>query len=62
MSPHAFAYQEGIKRIGRTLEEHKENLREVIRRLNREKCQYLKKELLYLGHRVSSEGVGTESK
>jgi len=32
MSPHAFAYQDDIKVIGRTLEEHKINLREVFRR------------------------------
>jgi len=67
MSPHAFAYQDKIIVISRTLEEHKRNLREVIRRLkeanlrlNLEKCQFLKKELLYLGHRVTSEGIGTD--
>jgi len=53
--------------IGRTLEEHKRNLREVFRslkeanlRLNPEKCQFFKKELPYLGHRVTSEGIGTD--
>jgi len=67
MSPHAFAYQDDIIVIGRTLEEHKRNLREVFRRLkeanlrlNPEKCQFFKKELLYLGHRVTSEGIGTD--
>jgi len=66
MSPHAFAYQNGIIVIGRTLEEPKANLREVFRRLkeanlrlNPEKCQLFKNELLYLGHRVNSEGIGT---
>jgi len=59
MSPHAFAYQDDITVIGRTLEEHKRNLREMFRRLkkanlriNSEKFQFFKKELLYLGHRV----------
>jgi len=67
ISPHAFAYQDDIIVIGRTLEEHKRNLREVFRRLreanlrlNPEKCQFFKKELLYLGHRVTSEGTGTD--
>jgi len=50
MSPQAFAYQDDIIVIGRTLEEHKRNLREVFRRLkeanlrlNPEKCQFFKK-------------------
>jgi len=67
MSPHAFAYQDDIIVIGRTLEEHNRNLREVFRRLkeanlrlNPEKCQFIKKELLYLGHRVTREGIGTD--
>jgi len=67
MSPHAFAYQDDIIVIGRTLEEHRRNLREVFRRLrdanlrlNPEKCQFFKKELMYLGHRVTSEGIGTD--
>jgi len=42
ISPHAF--------------EHKENLRKM--RLNSEKCQIFKQELLYLGHRVTSERIG----
>jgi len=65
MSPHAFAYQDDIIVIGRTLEEHMRNLREVFCHLreanlmlNPEKCQFFKKELLYLGHRVTSEGKG----
>jgi len=67
MSPHAFAYQDDIIVIGRTLEEHKRNLGEVFRRLkkanlrlNPEKFQFFKKELLYLGHRVTSDGIGTD--
>jgi len=57
VSHHAIAYQYDIIVIGRTLEEYKRNLREVFRRLrkanlrlNPEKCQFFKKELLYLGH------------
>jgi len=67
MSPHAFAYQDDIIVIGSSLEEFKTNLEEVFRRLKEanlrvspEKCQFFKKELLYLGHRVTSEGIGTD--
>jgi len=67
LSPHAFAYQDDIIVIGRSLEEHKANLKGVFRRLkdanlrlNPEKCQFFKKELLYLGHRVTTEGIGTD--
>jgi len=67
MSTHAFAYQDDIIVIGRSLEEHKANLKEVFRRLKEanlrlspEKYQFFKKELLYLGHRVTSEGIGTD--
>jgi len=67
MSPHAFDYQYDIIVIGRSLEEPKGNLKEVFRRLketnrrlNPEKYQFFKKELLYLGHRVTSEGIGTD--
>jgi len=67
MSPHAFAHQDNIIMIGRTLEEHKANLIGVLRRLKEanlwlssEKCQCFKKELLYLGHRVTSEGTGMD--
>jgi len=60
MSPHAFAYQDDIIVIGRTLEEQKRNrrLKEANLRVNPEKCQFFKKELLYLG--VTSEGIGTD--
>jgi len=54
MSRQAFAYQDDIIVIGRSLEEA--NLKEVFRRLkeailrlNPEKCQFFRKELLYLG-------------
>ncbi|XP_044316728.1 uncharacterized protein LOC123037931 [Drosophila rhopaloa] len=67
MSPYAFAYQDDIIVIGRTLKEHVENLKEVFRRLkeanlriNADKCKFFKQELLYLGHRVTSEGIGTD--
>ncbi|XP_044315167.1 uncharacterized protein LOC123037605 [Drosophila rhopaloa] len=65
MMPHAFAYQEDI---GRTLKEHMENLKEVFRRLraanlkvNAEKCKFFRKELQYLGHRITDQGIGTDA-
>jgi len=68
MSPHAFANQDDIIVIKRTQQEHKEKLREAFRRLkkanlriNPDKCQFLKQELLYLGHRVTSQGISTDS-
>jgi len=35
-------------------------LREANLRLNPEECQFFNMELLYLGHRVTSEGIGTD--
>jgi len=62
----AFLYQDDIVVMGRSQEEHNCNLREVFRRLkeenlriNPEKCQSFKKELLYLGHRITSQGIAT---
>ncbi|XP_073831437.1 uncharacterized protein [Musca autumnalis] len=67
MEPHAFAYLDDIIVIGRTLEEHLANLREVFRRLrevnlriNPEKCEFFKKETKYLGHVVSAQGIHTD--
>ncbi|KAH8349451.1 hypothetical protein KR067_013707 [Drosophila pandora] len=67
MAPHAFAYQDDIIVIGRTREEHMENLREVFRRLkaanlriNTDKCHFFREELLYLGHRITSQGIGMD--
>lgn len=57
MEPHAFAYLDDIIVIGRSREEHQENLREVFRRLrlanlrlNRKKCHFFKWNLVFLGH------------
>ncbi|XP_043062843.1 uncharacterized protein LOC122319525 [Drosophila yakuba] len=67
MMPHAFAYQDDIIVIGRTQQEHKRNLKEVFRRLraanlkvNAEKCKFFRKELQYLGHRATDQGIGTD--
>ncbi|XP_043062743.1 uncharacterized protein LOC122319480 [Drosophila yakuba] len=65
--PHAFAYQDDIIVIRRTLQEHKRNLKEVFRRLraanlniNADKCKFFRKELQYLGHRVTDQGIETD--
>ncbi|XP_067634016.1 uncharacterized protein [Eurosta solidaginis] len=67
MEPHAFAYIDEIIVIGSTFEEHIQNLREVLLRLqcanlriNTEKCDFFKKELHYLGHAVSDKGIHTD--
>jgi hypothetical protein len=53
--------------IGRTFQEHLLNLRKVFQqfrearlKLNPAKCQLLRKEVRYLGHTVSSEGITTD--
>jgi len=48
-----------VKRVKKNLREVFRRLREANLRLNPEKCQFFKKELLYLGHRVTSERIGT---
>jgi len=67
MEPHAFAYLDDIVVIGSTKEQHIANLREVFRRLraanlklNRKKCSFFRKRLVYLGHVISGEGICTD--
>lgn len=59
-----FLYLDDLIIFGRNLEIHNKNLVSVLERLrkvnlklNPDKCQFLKKEILYLGHLVSAEGV-----
>lgn len=58
-------YLDDIIVYGKTLQEHNKNLidifirlRQVNLKLNPQKLNFLKKELLYLGHLISEEGVG----
>ncbi|GBM17150.1 Retrovirus-related Pol polyprotein from transposon 297 [Araneus ventricosus] len=53
--------------LGRTFEEHLNNLRKVFQRLqkanlklNLKKCRFFQKEVTYLGHVISAEGVKTD--
>ncbi|KAL7723629.1 hypothetical protein ACLKA6_003100 [Drosophila palustris] len=66
MEPFAFAYLDDIIVSGATLEEHVHNLGEVLRRLrqanlrlNRAKCKFFRRSLVYLGHVISGEGIHT---
>lgn len=59
-----FVYLDDLIIFGNTLETHNSNLIKVLQRLrdvnlklNPEKCDFLKKELLYLGHVISADGV-----
>ncbi|XP_055837929.1 uncharacterized protein LOC129906276 [Episyrphus balteatus] len=67
MDPFAFAYLDDIIVISKTFEEHLEHLKEVFKRLqaahlriNREKCEFCKRELKYLGYVVSDQGISTD--
>ncbi|GBM26318.1 Retrovirus-related Pol polyprotein from transposon 297 [Araneus ventricosus] len=60
-------YLDDIIIVGRTFEEHLNNLREVFQRLqkanlklNPKKCRFFQKEVAYLGHVTSAEGVKTD--
>lgn len=57
-------YQDDLVVFGQNLESHNKNLLDVFERLrkvnlklNMSKCEFLKKEMLYLGHVVSEKGV-----
>ncbi|XP_065368773.1 uncharacterized protein LOC135961204 [Calliphora vicina] len=67
MEPYAFAYLDDIVVLGGSLEEHMRNLKEVLRRLrearlkiNDEKCKFFQKEIRYLGHLVTQNGIQTD--
>lgn len=59
-----FIYLDDLIVFGKNLVDHNKNLvsvferlREVNLKLNPSKCEFLKKELLYLGHFISKEGI-----
>lgn len=60
-------YLDDLVVFGRNLEEHNRNLmsvfsrlREVNLKLNPTKCEFLKKQILYLGHVISAEGISPD--
>ncbi|GBM70265.1 Retrovirus-related Pol polyprotein from transposon 17.6 [Araneus ventricosus] len=60
-------YLDEIIIVGRTFEEHLNNLRKVFQRLQKanlklspKKCRFFQKEVTYLGHVISAEGVKTD--
>ncbi|XP_044316714.1 uncharacterized protein LOC123037923 [Drosophila rhopaloa] len=67
LEPHAFAYLDDIIVTGATREEHMQNLKEVFKRLrnanlrlNRAKCKFFCRSLVYLGHVISEAGIQTD--
>jgi len=59
-----FVYLDDIVIYARSLEEHENRLRKVLTvlrantlKLQTEKCQFLKREIIYLGHKCSEKGV-----
>lgn len=64
LDPYVFAYLDDIIVIGPTFEKHLEVLAEVIKRihgagltLNKDKCQFCREELRYLGYMVNRSGL-----
>ncbi|GFV17974.1 retrovirus-related Pol polyprotein from transposon 297 [Trichonephila clavipes] len=60
-------YLDGVIIGGRTFEEHLQNIRKVLSKLrdanlklNASKCKFFQKEVNYLGHIISAEGVRTD--
>lgn len=63
----AFPYLDDIILVSESFDEHLKLLKEVFRRLrdaglklNIKKCRFCQLELIYLGHRVSNKGIGTD--
>lgn len=62
-----FVYLDDLIVFGRNLNEHNKNLTDVFNRLrkvnlklNPLKCEFLKKEILYLGHIISENGISPD--
>lgn len=67
LEPHAFAYLDDLVVVSGSFDEHLSllrvvfgKLREAGLRLNPEKCHFGRKELTYLGHVVTSDGIATD--
>ena len=62
------AYLDDVLIYGKTIEEHNRNLEEVFKRIklaglriNPKKCSFYKSELIFLGHKISAEGISTNN-
>lgn len=62
-----FIYLDDLIIFGNSLQKHNVNLTKVLQRLrnvnlklNPQKCDFLKKQILYLGHIISSEGISPD--
>ena len=62
-----FVYLDDLIVFGKNLQNHNQNLIKVLNRLrdtnlklNPVKCKFLKKEILYLGHTISSDGISPD--
>lgn len=62
-----FIYLDDLIVFGNSLQQHNQNLVKVLERLrkvnlklNPIKCEFMKKELLYLGHKISNKGVAPD--
>ena len=67
--PHTVCYLDDILVTGSTLQEHLQNLEEVLKRLRNQgarvkksKCAFLQKSVEFLGHRIDSDGLHTTTK
>ena len=65
----AVVYMDDILIFAKTRREHKERLGKVLKRIreaglrvNPEKCEFLRKEIKFLGHIINGEGIQTDSK
>ena len=63
----SLVYLDDIIVVGRSFHEHLQNLENVFQRLRSgglklkpKKCTFMKKQVLYLGHLVSREGIVTD--
>ncbi|GBM18800.1 Retrovirus-related Pol polyprotein from transposon 297 [Araneus ventricosus] len=67
MSEACLVYLDDIIIVGRTFAEHLNNIRKVLQRLQKanlklspKKCRFFRKEISYLGHIISADGVKTD--
>ncbi|GBN69688.1 Retrovirus-related Pol polyprotein from transposon 297 [Araneus ventricosus] len=63
----SLVYLDDIIIVGRTFQEHLDNIRKVFQRLQKanlklspKKCRFFRKEVSYLGHIISADGVKTD--